>query len=108
MITEETHTCSEHYGQGGRKSGKWDVAQAAGVARSEERAGPPRWEERAKETREGAERGIFDCSMPVFFFFLSQHAKPDQLLRSGEKKKSSEEQNNVGRREGRGRGREGL
>lgn len=70
MITEETHTCSEHYGQGGRKSGKWDVEQGARVARSEERAGPPRWEERAKETREGAERGIFDCSMPVFFFFF--------------------------------------
>lgn len=31
MITEETHTCSEHYGQGGRKSGKWDVAQGSAV-----------------------------------------------------------------------------
>lgn len=75
VITEETHTCSEHYGQGGRKSGKWGVAQGAGVVRSEERAGPPRWEERAKETREGAERGIFDCSMPVFFFFFKSTCK---------------------------------
>lgn len=31
VITEETHTCSEHYGQGGRKSGKWDVEQGSAV-----------------------------------------------------------------------------
>lgn len=69
MITEETHTCSEHYGQGGRKSGKWDVEQGARVARSEEGAGPPRWEERAKET--GREQsGAFLIVLCQFFFFF--------------------------------------
>lgn len=68
MITEETHTCSEHYGQGGRKSGKWDVEQGSAVRGGGRAASVGR---ESQGDREGAERGIFDCSMPVFFFFKS-------------------------------------